>query len=378
MLLGRGRGRRPPRPPADLPRRRCRRSTRPRPGPSTPTSSPPAWSRICSHLCRTEAVDVSRTGSTGRGEAARPEASPDPADAPSEGPPGRLDQVLNEDTSSDLELRDYLGVLKRRKRIVLLTAGGARRSDAGRLLRPGAGVRRQRPAAAPAQAVGVALRRQHGGSRSTRPGPWRPTSRSSRASSSRTRSAAGSARHPPVSASPIGPDRRGAGDGREHRSRSGRPRWPTPTPRPTSTCAASRRSTACWPPARRSRSGSATSSSRSPVSTARWRRLPPPTRARSGNRVSGQRQALVQQQALFKQTLDKLTVDANLASGGAQLVGSAVVPTTPIKPRPVRNAVLAAFVGPHAGRRPGLPGRVPRRLDQDEGGPRTASPLRCR
>ena len=61
--------------------------------------------------------------------------------------------------------------------------------------------------------------------------------------------------------------------------------------------------------------------------------------------VSGQRQALVQQQALFKQTLDQLTVDANLASGGAQLVGTAGVPTTPIKPNPKRNAVLATAFG---------------------------------
>ena len=61
--------------------------------------------------------------------------------------------------------------------------------------------------------------------------------------------------------------------------------------------------------------------------------------------LSEQRQALVQQQAVFKQTLDKLTVDANLASGGAQLVGSALVPTTPVKPRPVRNAVLATGIG---------------------------------
>ncbi len=61
--------------------------------------------------------------------------------------------------------------------------------------------------------------------------------------------------------------------------------------------------------------------------------------------VSGQRQALVQQQALFKQTLDQLTVDANLASGGAQLVGDAVVPTAPVKPKPLRNAVLAVVVG---------------------------------
>ncbi|MEA2686399.1 MAG: tyrosine-protein kinase, partial [Actinomycetota bacterium] len=70
-----------------------------------------------------------------------------------------------------------------------------------------------------------------------------------------------------------------------------------------------------------------------------------PDQAAVRESVSAQRQALVQQQALFKQTLDKLTVDANLASGGAQLVGSAVVPTTPVKPKPVRNAALAAILG---------------------------------
>ena len=61
--------------------------------------------------------------------------------------------------------------------------------------------------------------------------------------------------------------------------------------------------------------------------------------------LSGQRTALVEQQAVFKQTLDKLTVDANLATGGAQMVGAAVVPTAPIKPTPKRNAILAGVVG---------------------------------
>ncbi|MEA2717638.1 MAG: tyrosine-protein kinase [Actinomycetota bacterium] len=72
---------------------------------------------------------------------------------------------------------------------------------------------------------------------------------------------------------------------------------------------------------------------------------PAPDQGAVRESMSEQRQALVQQQSLFKQTLDKLTVDANLASGGAQLVGSAVVPKTPIKPKPLRNAVLAALVG---------------------------------
>lgn len=61
--------------------------------------------------------------------------------------------------------------------------------------------------------------------------------------------------------------------------------------------------------------------------------------------LSSQRGALVEQRALFKQTFDKLTVDANLATGGAQLVGSALVPTSPIRPTPARNAALAAVAG---------------------------------
>ena len=56
----------------------------------------------------------------------------------------------------------------------------------------------------------------------------------------------------------------------------------------------------------------------------------------------------MQQQALFKQTLDQLTVDADLASGGAQLVGSAEVPTTPVRPKPMRNGVLALARRAHA------------------------------
>ena len=70
-----------------------------------------------------------------------------------------------------------------------------------------------------------------------------------------------------------------------------------------------------------------------------------PDQAAVRESLSVQRTALVDQKALFKQTLDKLTVDANLATGGAQMVGRALVPTAPIKPTPKRNAVLAAIVG---------------------------------
>ncbi len=70
-----------------------------------------------------------------------------------------------------------------------------------------------------------------------------------------------------------------------------------------------------------------------------------PNQAAVRESLSAQRTALVEQQALFKETLDKLTVDANLATGGAQLVGTATVPTAPIKPTPTRSAVLATLVG---------------------------------
>lgn len=61
--------------------------------------------------------------------------------------------------------------------------------------------------------------------------------------------------------------------------------------------------------------------------------------------VSEQKEALIQQQALFKQRLDQLQVDAALKSGGAQLVASASPPTSPVEPRPVRNALLGVLFG---------------------------------
>lgn len=68
-------------------------------------------------------------------------------------------------------------------------------------------------------------------------------------------------------------------------------------------------------------------------------------KAGPGTTLSPQRDALVQQQALFKQKLDQLQVDAALKTGGAQLVTPASVPTTPVRPKPVRNAVVALAVG---------------------------------
>jgi capsular exopolysaccharide synthesis family protein len=57
------------------------------------------------------------------------------------------------------------------------------------------------------------------------------------------------------------------------------------------------------------------------------------------------RDALVSQQALLKERLDQLQVDAALKDGGASLVAPATAPTTPVRPRPVHNVLLALGVG---------------------------------
>lgn len=56
-------------------------------------------------------------------------------------------------------------------------------------------------------------------------------------------------------------------------------------------------------------------------------------------------QALEAQKALFNQKLDQLQVDAALKTGGAQLVTPAAPPDSPVRPTPIRNGVLALFVG---------------------------------
>lgn len=61
--------------------------------------------------------------------------------------------------------------------------------------------------------------------------------------------------------------------------------------------------------------------------------------------LNDQRRVLVDQQALFKQRLDQLQVDAALTSGNAQLVRQASEPETPIEPNPQRTGLLALVVG---------------------------------
>jgi succinoglycan biosynthesis transport protein ExoP len=57
------------------------------------------------------------------------------------------------------------------------------------------------------------------------------------------------------------------------------------------------------------------------------------------------RDSLVQQQALFKQKLDELQVDASVKGRDTLLLAPASVPTSPVSPRPLRDAVLALVVG---------------------------------
>jgi capsular exopolysaccharide synthesis family protein len=61
--------------------------------------------------------------------------------------------------------------------------------------------------------------------------------------------------------------------------------------------------------------------------------------------VSQRRSTLLSEQSGFGQTLDQLQVRIALASGGANVVGPAVRPTSPVEPRPVRTGLLALFVG---------------------------------
>ncbi|MEA2828879.1 MAG: tyrosine-protein kinase [Actinomycetota bacterium] len=61
--------------------------------------------------------------------------------------------------------------------------------------------------------------------------------------------------------------------------------------------------------------------------------------------LQAQRESLVQQQALFQDNLNRQQINSNLITGGAEIVRSAKVPGSPIKPTPIRNAILALVVG---------------------------------
>ncbi len=72
---------------------------------------------------------------------------------------------------------------------------------------------------------------------------------------------------------------------------------------------------------------------------------PPEERADLEARLGPERATLLSQQSLFRQKLDQLQVDSALKTGGAQLVTPAVAPTEPVRPTPLRNGVVALAVG---------------------------------
>lgn len=61
--------------------------------------------------------------------------------------------------------------------------------------------------------------------------------------------------------------------------------------------------------------------------------------------VGAQKDQLVQAQALFKQKRDELQVGSAIRTGGAQLVTTAAVPTSPVRPTPGKTAAVALMAG---------------------------------
>lgn len=72
---------------------------------------------------------------------------------------------------------------------------------------------------------------------------------------------------------------------------------------------------------------------------------PPGERGQLEATLGPERNTLLSQQSLFRQKLDQLQVDSALKTGGAQLVTPATAPTSPVRPTPVRNGVVALVVG---------------------------------
>jgi len=70
-----------------------------------------------------------------------------------------------------------------------------------------------------------------------------------------------------------------------------------------------------------------------------------PQQAAVRQTIAPQKDALVEQQALFKQKIDQLQVDAALKNGGAELVTPASASSAPVRPTPRRTGILALVVG---------------------------------
>jgi len=67
--------------------------------------------------------------------------------------------------------------------------------------------------------------------------------------------------------------------------------------------------------------------------------------AAAPSQSNAQKEALVSAQAAFKQKLDQLQVDKALKTGGAQLVTPASTPTDPVRPKPVKSGIVALATG---------------------------------
>lgn len=61
--------------------------------------------------------------------------------------------------------------------------------------------------------------------------------------------------------------------------------------------------------------------------------------------VTVRRASLISQQANFRERLDQLQVDSEIASGGGQLVTPASPPAEPFSPKPMRAGILGVFMG---------------------------------
>lgn len=65
----------------------------------------------------------------------------------------------------------------------------------------------------------------------------------------------------------------------------------------------------------------------------------------TAERLASRRDSLIRQQALFSQKLDELEVDASVNGREALLITPAAVATEPASPQPVRDVLLALFLG---------------------------------
>jgi polysaccharide biosynthesis transport protein len=71
-----------------------------------------------------------------------------------------------------------------------------------------------------------------------------------------------------------------------------------------------------------------------------------PTALASSANVNAQRQSLEQQQAYYRQQLDQLQVAAQISqSGGGQIVSRATAPGSPVEPNTIRNGMIALALG---------------------------------